>query len=111
MSETQLVKSILDALAWRYKGRGMWWRNQSGALRSPAGALVRFGALGSADILGLLSPSGQLVALEVKTAKGRTTAHQEAWLEQIRSFGGVALVVRSVEEALEAVEEASKSRA
>ncbi len=105
MSETQLVKSILDTLAWRFKGKAFFWRNSTGALRSPAGALVRFGAVGSPDILGCLA-GGRLVALEVKTAKGKVSPYQEAWLEEARALGAVALVVRSVDEALAAVEEA-----
>jgi hypothetical protein len=104
MSETQLVKSILEVLAWKYKGRGKFWRNNTGATKTATGGFVRYGAVGSPDILGVLSPSGRLVCLEVKTTKGKTSPAQEAWLEETKALGAVAAVVRSIDDALATLE-------
>jgi hypothetical protein len=41
----------------------------------------------------------QLIALEVKTAKGRVGDHQAHFLEAIRRNGGLAGVVRSADQA------------
>ena len=38
-------------------------------------------------------------AIEVKTAKGKATEQQKAFIEHIRNVGGIAGVARSVDEA------------
>lgn len=54
---------------------------------------------GLPDDLGCLG--GIFFSMEVKTAKGRTTKIQDYTIEKIRAAGGMAEVVRSVEEALQ----------
>ena len=58
-------------------------------------------APGSSDLVGILD--GRFIALEVKTPVGRLRPEQRLWLELVRSFGGFAAVVRSVDEARAAV--------
>jgi len=80
------------------------WRNNTGALKDSSGRAVRFGlAVGSADLIGILAPAGRLVALEVKTATGRTTPEQDLFLDLVRRRGGFAAVVRSADDALAAI--------
>ncbi len=69
---------------------------------------------GAADLVGivavpvsLLPPDGVVglfAGLELKTEDGTVKQHQRAWLEVIRSLGGIADVARSVEEAREIIE-------
>jgi hypothetical protein len=59
---------------------------------------VRFGFAGCADILGLLPPRGRFLAVEVKSAAGRIRAAQRAFLANVAEAGGLALVVRSLDE-------------
>lgn len=106
MSEQLLMKSILEALQLRFKGKAHFWRNNTGAMKTEGGRWVSFGQVGSPDILGILSPAGRLVALEVKTAKGKTSEAQEAWLSKARELGAIAGVVRSIDEAFALVEQA-----
>ncbi len=101
--ETLLLKSILSALGWRFKGRARFWRNQSGALPTAKGGFVRFGEVGAPDILGIVR-GGRMVCLEVKTATGRVSPLQRAWLDEARELGAVVGVARSVDEALQLVE-------
>ena len=79
------------------------WRNNVGALRDEHGRLVRYGLCpGSADLIGLQclpSGLGRFVALEVKRPGGRLSDAQAAWLAVVEQMGGLAGVVRSVEEA------------
>lgn len=86
------------------------WRNNTGALRDENGRLVRYGlCVGSSDLIGVKRTTiteqhlgqqvGQFLALEVKAQRGRTTPEQERFLEAVRRMGGIAGVVRSVEEA------------
>jgi VRR-NUC domain len=110
VSETLLVKSILGALQLRYKGRLKSWRNNTGATSTASGGFIKFGAVGSPDILGVLSPGGRLVALEVKTARGRTSPAQEAWLSEARTLGAVVGVVRSIDEAFDLIELALQNK-
>lgn len=85
------------------------WRNHVGQLRDERGRVHRFGlAVGSADLVGVLRPSGRLLALECKSPTGRLRPEQRAWLGVVRDFGGFAAVVRSPEEALAAVERARR---
>lgn len=50
---------------------------------------------GVADIIGIL-PEGRLLAIEVKSQKGRLSPEQKIFLEEINTRGGVAFVARSV---------------
>jgi hypothetical protein len=69
--------------------------------------MVKYGlCVGSADLIGILAPHGRLVALEVKTATGRASDEQRMFLSLVRSRGGFACLVRSVPEAIEAINRA-----
>lgn len=60
---------------------------------------------GSSDVIGFRSIEvgsqriAQFVALEVKTGKGRATEEQRHFLALVERMGGIAAIVRSVEEA------------
>lgn len=98
------------------------WRNSTGTAahlnpRTNRTTTVRYGlAVGSADLVGILSidvaiggaPTrvGRFVALEIKTETGRVRPEQTQWLALVRSRGGFAAVVRSVDEARAAIERA-----
>lgn len=56
--------------------------------------------VGSSDLIGW-TVNGRFLAIEVKTAKGRTVQEQVAFISAVRHAGGVAFIARSVEEALE----------
>ena len=98
-NETAIVKACLQLLHVRGVAA---WRNNSGAL--PVGKrFVRFGTPGSSDILGLLAPSGRLLAVECKTATGRLSEAQRTFLGIVTAAGGLALVVRDVAQLDEAL--------
>lgn len=65
--------------------------------------------LGAADLICIVPPHGRFTAIEMKNEKGRTSDEQDRWLEQVRKYGGVAGVARSVEEAFQLVDLARKS--
>lgn len=65
------------------------------------GQYVSYGLCkGSADLIGILKPSGRFFALELKTDKGKTTPEQELFLKLVKNMGGYSGVARSVEEAM-----------
>lgn len=83
------------------------WRNAMGVGVTESGTKQRFGlALGSSDLVGILAPSGRFVALEVKTDRGRVRDEQKLFLDLVRGRGGFAAIVRSVDDALAAIERA-----
>lgn len=71
--EGAVVRSCLDYLAVRGI---MAWRNNSGATHTErkdgSRGFVRFGRVGSADILGVL-PGGRFLAVECKAPRGYPT--------------------------------------
>jgi hypothetical protein len=73
-------------------------RINSGALRI-GDRFVRFNsARGCSDLLVVAKPSGRLIAVEVKREGNKPTELQEAFLEEVRRAGGVALCVSSVDQ-------------
>lgn len=107
MTEQQIQQAIRLAL-----GRGdiRLWRNNTGTLYDRQGRPVTFGLCkGSSDLIGLRSVTigpehvgrtlAVFAALEVKSATGRPTPEQVAFIDTVRELGGLAGVVRSVSEA------------
>lgn len=61
-----------------------------------------YGTRGVSDILGFITPSGQFLAVEVKTGNGRPTDAQREFASRVIAGGGLALVVRdSVQDLLD----------
>jgi len=108
MTEAQLLHQIQLELG--QDPRLRIFRNNVGQARDQVtGQHVRFGlATGASDLLGIVRPVGRWLALEVKSPAGRVRPEQLAFLAMVNEFGGVARVVRSVEEAKAALAEAMK---
>jgi len=96
MKEIQIQQEILKTYGARPDMR--IWRNQTEALKDERGRLVRFGLIGSADILGIIKHNGTLLAIEVKTDTGRQTEQQKAFQNMIESHGGIYILARSVDD-------------
>ena len=90
------------------------YRNHSGALKDQRGKMVAFGlSPGSPDLVGYKRVTvtedmvGQdlavFVGLEVKLPGEKAREDQQHWLDLLGEAGGVAAVVHSVEEAVDAV--------
>ena len=107
MSEAVIQQQIRLALG---SGSVRLWRNNTGTLPDRQGRPVRFGLCkGSSDLIGLrtitIGPEhvGQTMAVfaavEVKSATGRPTPDQRAFIDTVQSMGGLAGIARSVEDA------------
>lgn len=93
---------------------GVWlWRNNSGVLKDARGVPVRFGLgndstrinakVKSSDLVGIQERTGRFVAIEIKPRgwRGVRTDHeraQRAFHDIVRTCGGIAGFVTSVEE-------------
>jgi len=102
--ETRIMQEIRAALG--LEGDLTLWRNNVGKATAyddkqpDKPRYIKFGLCpGSADLVGILAPTGRLFALEVKTPTGGFEDGQEEWLALIVRRGGFAAVVRSVDEA------------
>ena len=102
MSETALVKSVLQALA--LEPGVTAWRCNSGRR-----GRVTFGlGVGAADVIAIVAPLGRLCALECKVAGGTQREDQKTWQRAVQSRGGVYALVHSVDEARRAIREARR---
>lgn len=79
------------------------WRANTGALEI-GGRYVRFNAPGTPDILIVLSPTGKLCGVEVKSPTGRLRPEQEAFGRNLEAAGGAYLVVRSLADLVRGLE-------
>jgi hypothetical protein len=115
MSETQIVRAILDYLAAR---RVLAYRMNTGAIEAEYKGkkrFMRFGVPGMADILAfkkrktcyLTTPAipndyrGEIIMplwLEVKTDKGKQSELQKSFQAQVEEEGHRYAVVRSIED-------------
>jgi len=101
--ETKLVKAFITYI----KRQGHWcWRNNSGATKA-GGRFMRFGAVGSGDIMVVVKPNGRLLSIEAKAGKNKATDNQKEWMEKVKASGGVAGVARSFADVDELLAEAA----
>lgn len=115
-AHTALVRSILAAIgaepdvlvSMNESGRARYMGRDGSEWFVPYGYPT---AEGGPDLLILLAPRGRLVGLEVKTGSGVTTSAQRAAHEAMRRFGALVYVVRSVDDARRALEDARRRSA
>lgn len=94
--EQDIQKAILDLLA--YKGFvAVKYHSTVGVAREGKYVPIKTGTKGTADILAC-SPDGRFWAIEVKRKGNKPTPEQLAFIERIRSCGGVAFVAFSVDD-------------
>lgn len=94
-SEASIQKAILNYLS--YRSDVIAWRNNTGAVKIDE-RYIKFGHSGMSDILGVIKGSGKLLAIEVKSQKGRLTADQKAFSQKIIDFGGIFILARCLED-------------
>ena len=111
-AEADVQHAVLAYL--RLRGIRAWRINTAGIPLHGPGQEGRYRpapSTGVADILAILPPRGRWLALEVKSATGRLTREQEAFLATIREQGGISGCVRSVEDVERLLAETTASSA
>jgi len=108
--ETAIQKKILDSI--NKHNLAKLFRNNCGAVDLGGGRLMRFGVggKGASDLIGyksvVVTPDmvGKKIAVftafEVKTPTGKVSADQNVFIQTVQSYGGIAGIVRSVDDAL-----------
>lgn len=110
MRQIQLKASEIGHRLWRNNVGQGWVGAQTRVSHSqmimihPGDVVIRKGlplhaglAVGSSDLIGLTN-TGQFLAVETKTPKGRTTEGQESFIDQIKRMGGIGIVARSIDD-------------
>lgn len=96
-AETNIMNACMVALS---AAGCLVWRNNVGVLKDASGRPIRYGlCVGSADLIGV-APDGKFLAVEVKTATGRTSEAQDRFIAAVLRLGGRAGVARSPEGAV-----------
>jgi hypothetical protein len=74
------------------------WRNNTGAYKHPASnTFIRYGLVGSGDILGM-TPRGRFLAVECKSEKGKPTEQQERFGGRVTEHGGLYILAHSIDD-------------
>ena len=84
------------------------WRNNTGAYRPKEGPrrFIRYGHPGSADFIGV-TRGGKFIALEAKRpGGGEQSESQKEFEAKVLAQGGIYAIVRSVDEAMQVIDEA-----
>ena len=129
MKERDIQKKILVRLSKEYHQRGLFWTRDVGqyipaaeiaraikAIMSGASPIetlkklrrMMIGLKGEPDISGCLD--GLWIGIEVKTQTGRQSADQVKFQKIIEARGGIYIVARSPDEAIEKIEAALTAR-
>lgn len=76
------------------------WRQNNGGVYDPTRKVFRANSStpGIADIIGYHRKTGQFIACEIKAGKDRLSAEQDRFLDGVRKAGGVAMVIRTMDE-------------
>jgi hypothetical protein len=99
MSEADIQARILVAIT-ALPG-AFFYRNNTGAAFTREGRMIRFGLAGAPDILGCYR--GRAIGIEVKAPRGGQREAQRRWQASIERAGGVYILARSVNDALDAL--------
>jgi hypothetical protein len=91
---TKHALRILDLKGWYV------WRQNNGGVYDPVKKIFRSNSStpGISDILGFHKKTGQFIACEIKVGKDKLSPYQERFLDQVKRAGGLAIVIRTVED-------------
>lgn len=97
--EKYIQRQILD---WLRNTQLVFWRQNSGTV-FVGNRMVLLGDEGLPDIVCVVPPTGRFLGLEVKSAKGSLRPKQKDFMERMRATGGHYVVVRTLQQAMDAV--------
>ncbi len=93
--EQCIQRQILEWLNWKHIF--CWKVTTTGIYVKTRDTWIPNQAPGVSDILGVLK-DGRILAIEVKSPKGKVSPHQQVFLDRINENGGLAFVAHSIEE-------------
>jgi hypothetical protein len=94
--ENEVQKSCLQLL--HARGIFCWRQNNQGRYLPGKGKWIKTaGILGQGDIIGVY-PGGTFISVECKAGQGRASEAQQAFMAQVKRYGGLAVCVWSAKE-------------
>lgn len=82
------------------------FRANVGTFKTTDGRIVSVGLpKGFSDLFGFRKSDGRIFFIEVKNEKGKTSKEQDHFIETMKSYGAIAGVARSAQDALEILKE------
>ena len=87
------------------------WRQNSGLLMAGSGRMVRAGLPGCGDITGIVTwerGCGHRLELEIKTPGVTQSEQQEAFETMVTSRGGIYILARTVDDAINGIHSARR---
>lgn len=95
LTANQLTQYALKVLS--FKGWHVW-RQNNGGMFDPTKKVFRRGSStpGISDVIGFNRSTGQFIAVEVKVGRDKLRPEQERFLADVEKAGGVAAVVRTL---------------
>lgn len=104
MAESGITKQALILLA-QIPGVRVWPQRVRKLYDPESDQWLQFGIGGMADISGIAKPDGWRLEIEMKKGKGhrnkKTIERQENWRRMIVEHGGIHILARSAEDAVE----------
>ena len=94
LSEAQIQRQIMDYL--NANPKVFAWRQNTMGVPLGNGKYRPAPFKGVSDIIGVMKPSGQVLAIEVKSQTGKLNKDQSHFLDSVRRAGGIAIVATSV---------------
>lgn len=79
-------------------GVGWFARGKPARKGDPGAYPVRFNPKGTADVVGLMAPTGRMVMIECKGPDGKQSAEQATMQRIVTTFGGIYVLARSMAE-------------
>lgn len=85
-------------MRWLWNHGCFVWRNNTGAIKPPgSNRPIRFGKVGSPDIIGM-TPSGRFIGVECKSGKNGLSEPQEAFRDLILEHNGIHVLAYCIED-------------
>lgn len=103
MSEADIQTQIIEWARAHPEKIPCLFRVNCGLFRTFSGNIARGADKGTPDLIGYL-PTGRMIALEVKSQKGRFSPEQTAWRKKATEAGVLVLAPRSLAALVAALE-------
>lgn len=89
---------LVNLLLLNLNDLGFFWSNPTGTARSMDGRrVIKYGFVGSPDIIGILKPSGKFAGIECKVKKDRQRTEQKTFEQVSTKNGAIYLIAHSID--------------
>ena len=83
----EFLKKVMLKIQEMYPG-SVVMKNNTGVLKSEKGYYVKYGMVGSSDLICCIAPHGRFVGIEIKTGRARQSDQQKKYEKAINKAGG-----------------------